>query len=271
MDFSFRDIPVIDGHIHFADLAAMDDLRRIMDTVPFAKVNLVSVPHPSTLNQNAALIAFKATPPDRTYISGGLDYTQILGDRSSRGQDWGQADWSFVDPEAMSATLRRQIDVMRWIGFDGLKLIEGKPTFRKAVPIPLDAPHYEGMWAALEEHEMPVIFHVADPEEDWDEAHASSWAKEHGWFYGDGTFPTKEALYQEVDHVLERHPALKLVLAHFYFLSADLDRAAAFLDRHPAVCFDLTPGNEMISNFTRNYDAARTFFVDYGTDRKSVV
>jgi len=265
MDFSFRDIPVIDGHIHFADLAAMDDLRRIMDTVPFAKVNLVSVPHPSTLNQNAALIAFKATPPDRTYISGGLDYTQILGDRSSRGQDWGQADWSFVDPEAMSATLRRQIDVMRWIGFDGLKLIEGKPTFRKAVPIPLDAPHYEGMWAALEEHEMPVIFHVADPEEDWDEAHASSWAKEHGWFYGDGTFPTKEALYQEVDHVLERHPALKLVLAHFYFLSADLDRAAAFLDRHPAVCFDMTPGNEMISNFTRNYDAARTFFVDYGT------
>ncbi len=263
MDFNFRDIPVIDGHIHFADLAAMDDLRRTADTVPFAKVNLVSVPHPSTLNQNAALIAFKAALPDMTYVCGALDYTQVLGDRVSRGQDWRQADWSSVEPGVMSATLRRQIDVLRWIGFDGLKLIEGKPTFRKQVPIPLDAPHYEGMWAVLEEHEMPVIFHVADPEEDWDEAHASSWAEEHGWFYGDGTFPTKEALYQEVDHVLERHPRLKLILAHFYFLSADLDRAAAFLDRHPGVCFDLAPGNEMISNFTRNYDLARGFFMDY--------
>ena len=119
------------------------------------------------------------------------------------------------------------------------------------------------MWAALEEHGMPVIFHVADPEEDWDEAHATPWAKEHGWFYGDGTFPTKEALYSEVDTILERHPGLKLVFAHFYFLSADLERAADFFDRHPSVCFDLTPGNEMISNFTRNYDVARRFFLTY--------
>ena len=35
------------------------------------------------------------------------------------------------------------------------------------------------------------------------------------------------------------------------------------VDAHPNVCFDLTPGNEMISNFTRNYEAARDFFIRY--------
>ena len=263
MEFDFADIPVVDGHIHFGEPGRMDDILKIMDIVPFTRVNLVSVPHPAMLNQNAALIYFKATTGDKAYLSGGLDYSEVVADHLQPGEDWGQVDWERVDPEAMSATLGRQIATLKAMGFDGLKLIEGKPTFRKQVPIPLDAPHYEGMWAALEAQEMPVIFHVADPEEDWDEAHATPWAKEHGWFYGDGTFPTKEALYAEVDAVLARHPGLKLVFAHFYFLSADLERAASFFDRHPRVCFDLTPGNEMISNFTRNYDAARDFFMTY--------
>ena len=230
----------------------MDAILRIRDTVPMIKVNLLSVPHPKMVNQNPALIAFKARHPDITYLSGGLDYTQVAAE-----------EWSAVDPAAMSENLGRQIRTLKAIGFDGLKLIESKPPARKRIPIPLDAPHYEGMWAALESLGMPVLWHVADPEEFWDEDLAPSWAKEHGWFYGDGTFPTKEALYQEVDNVLARHPGLKVIFAHFYFLSADLERAGRFFDAHPNVCFDLTPGNEMISNFTRNYEAAREFFVRY--------
>jgi len=35
------------------------------------------------------------------------------------------------------------------------------------------------------------------------------------------------------------------------------------VDAHPNVCLDLAPGNEMIRNFTRNYDAARDFFIRY--------
>jgi len=35
------------------------------------------------------------------------------------------------------------------------------------------------------------------------------------------------------------------------------------VDAHPNVCFDLTPGNEMIANSIRNYDAALDFFIRY--------
>ena len=120
MRFRFADIPVVDGHIHFTDVDQMDEILRIRDTVPMTKVNLLSVPHPEMVNQNPALMAFKARYPDITYLSGGLDYTQVAAE-----------DWSTVDPTAMSENLGHQIGTLRTIGFDGLKLIEGKPTVRK--------------------------------------------------------------------------------------------------------------------------------------------
>ena len=79
-------------------------------------------------------------------------------------------------------------------------------------------------------------------------------------------------MYTEVDQVLARHPGLKIVFAHFYFLSADLPRAARFLEVNPSVSFDLAPGVEMLYNCSRDSDAARDFFIKhadrivFGTD-----
>ena len=256
MDFSgFADIKVIDGHVHFRDLIWTDAILEWMDQVGLASVNLVSTPSMETVNQNADLIYLKACYPERFYASGGLDYLQAMADRAH-----------------MSELLGAQIHTLKAVGFDGLKLIEGKPTARKRLQIPLDAPEYEGMWAALEALQMPIVCHVADPEEFWDRDKVPSWALTRDWFYGDGTFPTKEALYAEIDHVLSRHPTLKLILAHFYFLSADLGRAARLLDAYPSVCLDITPGGEMYNHFTRSDGAARAFFlryqdrIIYGTD-----
>ncbi len=246
MDSSFADIPIVDGHIHFDDPKWMPDILHIMETVPLARINLVSTPNVHTVNQNPALIQFKTAYPNRVYISGGLDYVQVMADR-----------------DRMSGLLADQVRTLHAIGFDGLKLIEGKPTARKRFDIPLDAPEYEGMWSTLEELGFPVVFHVGDPEEFWDPVRVPDWARQNGWFYGDGTFPTKEALYAEVDHVLGRHPSLKIVFAHLYFLSADLERAGRFLDAHPSVCFDLTPGSEMYNNLTRTHEATRRFFIRY--------
>jgi predicted TIM-barrel fold metal-dependent hydrolase len=256
MDFSeFADIDVVDGHIHFPHPSLMDDVLAVMKTVRVAQANLVAVPDLQRINQNPALIHFKAHHPQRVTICGALDYTQV-----------------FAAPDRASETLGAQIDTLRASGFDGLKLIEGKPMVRQMLPLPLDGPAYEGMWAALEAIGMPVVFHVADPEEFWDAERCPDWAREQGWFYGGGAYPLKEALYAEVDRVLARHPGLRIVFAHFYFLSADLARAGEFLDAHPGVCFDLTPGVEMYFNFARDVDRARDFFIHhqdrliYGTD-----
>jgi predicted TIM-barrel fold metal-dependent hydrolase len=247
MDFArFATIPVIDGHIHFPHAQLSDDVLAVMDTVGLARANLVSIPDLQSINQNPALIHCKARHPEQFTICGALDYAQV-----------------FADPTRAPEILAAQIGVLKAIGFDGLKLVEGKPMVHKMLPFAFDGREYAGMWAALEEQGFPIVFHVADPEEFWDAARCPDWARAHGWFYGDGTYPAKEDLYAEVERVLVRHPGLKVIFAHFYFLSADLPRARAFLDAHPAVYFDLTPGVEMYLNFACDLDAARDFFIRY--------
>jgi predicted TIM-barrel fold metal-dependent hydrolase len=245
------DVQIIDGHVHFRGIEWTGPTLELIEAVPLAAINTVSTPNPQTINQNAEQIYLKARYPGRFYASGGLDYVDV------------EAQDAMDDPARRSALLGAQVRKLRAIGFDGLKLIDGKPTARQRHGLPFDSPAYEDMWAALEELQFPCVCHVADPEEFWDRERIPSWALHNGWFYGEGDYPSKEALYGEIDHVLARHPTLQIILAHFYFLSADLERAARFLDAHPGVCFDITPGAEMFNNFTRSYEAARAFFLTY--------
>jgi predicted TIM-barrel fold metal-dependent hydrolase len=240
------DLPIVDGHVHFNHLQRMGDILALMEGVPLLRANLVCTSNPTTINHNPTLIAFKACFPSRAYISGALDFVQAL-----------------AEPERMSEVLAAQVRTLKGIGFDGLKMTEGKPTKRKWLPIPLDAPSYNGLWTTLEELGMPVVLHVGDPETYWDPERCPTRAWERGWFYGDDTYPLKEELHAEAAHVFERHPQLKVILAHFHFLSADLERASRLLDAHPSVCFDLAPGSEMYNNFSRDPQQARDFFLRY--------
>jgi predicted TIM-barrel fold metal-dependent hydrolase len=256
MDFSqFQDIPIIDGHVHFVHPERMDELLGLMDEAGHGRANLVCIPNPDASTHNPAALYFKERHPERVYLSGALEYAPVLADRANA-----------------SRILAGQVRALKAQGFDGLKLIEGKPQVRKLLPIPLDGPEYAGMWQALEEEQLPVVFHVADPDEFWDPERCPGWAKTSGWDYTDGSYPSKEDCYAEVDHILERHPDLKLTLAHFYFLSAELERAARFLDAHPTVCFDLAPHVGMYYDFSREPARAREFFlryperIVYGTD-----
>jgi hypothetical protein len=122
---------------------------------------------------------------------------------------------------------------------------------------------YDRMFGLLQERGVPVLVHAADPEEFWDPAQSPQWAKELNWAFWDGTYLTKEEIYAEVESVLGKFPRLKAQLAHFYFMSADLRRAADFLEKWPYVCFDLTPGDEMYVNFEKSSGAWRDFFLTY--------
>lgn len=256
IDFStFADIPVVDGHVHFVHPERLDEMLALLAEVRAQRANLVCIPNPDASTHNPAALYFKERFPEKVYISGALEYGPALADMDSAPR-----------------LLASQIRALKESGFDGLKLIEGKPQVRKLLPHRLDGPLYAPMWAALEEHQFPVIFHVGDPDEFWDAERCPAWARESGWDYSDGSYPSKEDLYGEVDNILARHPRLKLILAHFYFLSADLERAARFLDEHPGVCFDLAPHMAMYEDFSHKPEKVRQFFLHhqeriiYGTD-----
>jgi predicted TIM-barrel fold metal-dependent hydrolase len=153
-------------------------------------------------------------------------------------------------------------------------MLENKPTHRRILDIPVDGPYFEEYFAHLEAKGIPVVWHVCDPEEFWNPETTPSWAKARGWGY-DETFTPKEQLYAEVENVLKRHPKLRIIFAHFLFLSADLPRAASWLDRFPNVCLDLSPGIEFLYNLSSDVSATREFFIKYsdriifGTDISS--
>jgi predicted TIM-barrel fold metal-dependent hydrolase len=247
MDFSvLEDLPIIDGHIHFVHPERMNELIALLDEARSNRANLVCIPNPDGSKHNPAALYFKRHFPKKTYISGALEYVPVLSDLDNA-------------PELLAS----QIALLKSRGFDGLKLIEGKPQVRKLLPYPLDSQLYEKMWSALEDQDFPVIFHVADPDNFWDIEQCPDWARKSGWDYSDGSYPSKEDLYTEVDHILARHPRLKIIFAHFYFLSSDLERAARFLDAHPVVCFDLAPHIDMYQDFSSEPEKTRNFFLTY--------
>ncbi len=75
------------------------------------------------------------------------------------------------------------------MGADGIKLIEGKPTMRKVLPIPdFDKEVWDPFWDYCEKSGFPILMHVNDPEEFWEKDKIPSWAKSQGWGY-DETYP----------------------------------------------------------------------------------
>jgi len=251
--------PCIDCHVHlrgFPEAAALDAYRRRLG---IEAVCIQSLPGNKTVNGNPGALAAKAAYPGAFYVFGALDHSA-----------------HFSVGRVQAPGLAAQVDRLRELGADGVKMLENKPTTRKILDIPVDSDYFEPLFARLEETAFPVLWHVADPETFWDASQLPAWAREKGWGY-DATHVAKEQLYTEVGRVLKRHPRLRIIFAHFYFLSADLPRAARLLDAYEGVHLDLAPGIELLYNLSRDTAAARAFFTRYadrilfGTDVDSTL
>lgn len=238
---------IINAHVHFEYIPLIKETKEFFQELDITGLNIVSPARLDRVNSNPQAICFKVMYPDEVYISGGLDYSCIEG-KSDREID---------------KMLGDQVIKLKEIGFDGVKILETKPSYAKRMPFPIDSPVYNSFFANIEALQMPIFWHVADPEEFWDKDKVPPIAKERGWDYTDGTYPAKEELYRRVGNILERFPKLKIVFAHFYFLSADLERAERLLNDFPNINLDITPGSEMYYNFSRYSEKTREFFIKY--------
>ena len=243
----FKPFKIIDSHIHFPHYAFAEPLVSILAEAGVEKLAVVCTPDEKRFSLLPDALYLKGCYPGRVYLFVGLDISPLLMTLDNAGE-----------------TFARYVDVLAGLGADGIKMLEGKAEMRKRLPIPdFDGPVYAPYWEKLAERQMPLIFHVNDPEEFWDEKKIPSWAREMGWYYGDGTYIDNEAQYRQVLNVLDRHPDLKVIFAHFFFLSAQLERLADYLDRYPNMHVDLTPGIEMYFNFAVHPQKTRDFFIKY--------
>lgn len=156
-----------------------------------------------------------------------------------------------------------QLEYLLRLGCDGIKFLQAKPDKRKMIGKGLNHPDYDKALSIMEERGIPALIHSGDPETFWDIDQITPGQLQRGWFYGDGTYLSNEEHYNEIYEMLDKHPGLKVSLAHFFFLSNRLDEAKRVMEKYPNVSFGLTPGWEMFLGFSKNIDAWHDFFEQY--------
>ena len=236
--------PLVDGHVHVRRVGETENLTACLDASNAVQAGIACQYEDLTTNTNPAGIVLKSRHPDRFYLLAGLEHAGL----------------SYDSGPALPPA--EQVSLLHALGADGIKLLASKPTGRKRLGGPVNGPYFEPFFRECEERDMPLLWHVADPEEFWEPERLPVWAREQGWGYDD-SFASKEELYREAESVLERHPGLRVVLPHFYFLSADLYRSEAFLTRFPGAHFDLAPGIELFYNLSRDIERSRDFFIHF--------
>ena len=237
---------VIDSHLHFYDCKdengeyffhCFEDYRREMG---LAGLNLCALPSGSGRDvTNNLLCAVYKLLNKETFAHAGLLYDKYpMGQALPQGMD-------FVT----------QLDELMEIGFDGIKLIEGKPTMHRTIGKNLLNDLHDKFFSEAEKRGTHLIFHVNDPIEFWTEEGLD--------YYGDTTFATHEELYRQAYKILENHPKLNVTFAHFFFKSEHPQDLEELFKKYPNMCVDLTPGWEMYLSFYKNKPFFKEFFTKY--------
>lgn len=176
-----------------------------------------------------------------------------------------------LDAEAQSLDFLHQVETYFSSGFDALKMLEGKPTMRKATNLKLTDYKFDRTFSFLEENGIPLTIHNADPATFWDLSKMLPSEIENGW-YCDPSLPTKDEMFEEVMVIMQRHPRLHLTLAHYGFTSDAIHQAKRFLDGYEYTALDMTPGWEQYTNMHADIENWLPFLEShadrfkYGTD-----
>lgn len=240
---------IIDTHLHIeawkneeagSFLNGFELYRNGMD---LNAINICSLNNHARGVANNIMIALYKLVNKNTYAHGALDHIVKPMGKNPDGMD-----------------LVTQYKELMEIGFDGIKLIEGKPTVLKPLGGTLLTPYFDELFSEIEKDGTHVVFHVNDPDEFWDEELAPEWSKKAGWFYGDGTYPNFFKVRDEILAILDKYPKLNVTFAHFFFYSKWPNLLEDMFSKYENMAVDITPGTEMFFSFEDNHDFYKEFF-----------
>ena len=188
---------------------------------------------------------FKVGMRGRFYVFGGLLHDP---------QAVAKGDGRNLGPQVASLIAR---------GYDGIKMMEGSPYWKKNLPHPLDHEYYRPFWSAAEELAMPITIHLANPVDCW-------WGDGNREMYRDAE--PQEEYFRQAEAVLAVHPRLRITFAHFMFMAPQLDRLDRLFSTYPEMRVDLAMGQEFVYYLSDDIKKARQFFIKwagrilFGTD-----
>ena len=243
------DIPILDNHCHVCFPEPIDDTLQGFESyvreLGISALSILSAPRVAhtgmklDILENLKVLYLKERMSIPVYA-----YAGII-DFSDKGDDYVTFAKSALE-----------------MGFDGFKSLEQHPSDRRKNGIGLCDPSFDPLFDYIGEAGVPIVCHVGDPRFNWSLDTASESAKTLGRVYS-SDYPSLDSLYDEMAQVFEKHPNVKFILAHFYFMSDNYDRLTALMERYPNICLDLTPGTEMYPNFSKDIGLWKEFFLQY--------
>jgi hypothetical protein len=247
---------LIDSHIHFSSHLRLGELQLYCCTIGAEKICLLSLPVRQRINFNPEVLYAKAMLGSSSYGLASFDYSSLTqsGRMHPRRSDGGRTELD----------LSAQVDRFWNLGFDGLKLFLGKPSFQQQLGLKLTDPVVLAALLKAQKLGLPVLIHVADPLSFWSYASIPDFVPP-GWDVKSGSddMPAYEELQRQALEVLRSCPDLILIFPHLLSMGQDLSRLAEILEKHPRAYLDLAPGLYYYYELDRQRDTAREFFCRY--------
>lgn len=239
-----------DAHVHCdwdTDLAqSIEGFKRVADLNNVERRVFMSVPHISEVKpnylENPKNLFFKQVFSPNAYAYAGLEHH--VGMTESE----------------LSESFYNQVKEYLANGFDGIKILEGKPSHRQMLKYKLSDKVYDKMFSYLEEKGVPITMHNADPIEFWDASKMSDYAKKQGWGAGE---MTKLEMHEDVATLMKNHPKLHLSLAHLGFYADEKKLGESFLGDYEFTMLDATPGCKQYVIMSEDEKYWKDFFVRY--------
>jgi hypothetical protein len=257
---------LVDSHIHFSSHERLEELLRYRGEIGAEKLCLLSLPVKPRINFNPEVLYAKAHLGPHCYGLASFDYSSLLYGGGPEGG-------SGVD----SLDLEAQVERFRELGFDGVKIFLGKPSFQSELGLKLDDPEVLAGLKRAESLEMPVLIHIADPLIFWSYRDIPGFIPP-GWEQavssggGAGGIPDYEELQRQAAAVLRACPDLTVIFPHLLSMGQDIPRLGSILKSYPRAYLDLAPGLYFYYELDRQRDEAREFFtrfagrILFGTD-----
>jgi predicted TIM-barrel fold metal-dependent hydrolase len=131
--------------------------------------------------------------------------------------------------------------------------------------IPVDDSRLDRIWAKAGDLGVPVLIHVGDPDAmflpvDRFNERFEELAGMREWSYSSPGFPPKNAILEQLENVLTRHPATVFIGAHMASAAENLSYLSSLLNRHANLYVDVSA---QAAELGRKPYTTRRFFIKY--------
>ena len=179
-----------------------------------------------------------------------------------------QMDWSKIDDPQFSVKMVQQLDDAVGRGARGLKVLKDlglgvRDKTGKLVAI--DDERMDPVWEECGRLGIPVAIHSTDPEAfftptDQHNERYEELMRNPTWSFYGATFPNKEKLLEERNHVFAKHPRTNFVALHVANWPENLDAVSAWLKKYPNMSVEFGAREAELGRQPRR---ARQFFMEF--------